>query len=238
VILFWHRNVVLRQRLRCSIAFFCGAAPVALYLILNELCFHTLMPVSGEAKQMRFHRSPSLTPFSLRTFSPPERYFLVFPCLLATIAGLIILLCCRGGVAVFAVTSHACLALLLFPFLFLATLSLLTDWPIFSWYGYPLVASGIGGTALLIAPESPLARRAARTLRWPALALLVLAWAAFAISGWRNAMRPDKVGYSLYLEAVDIKRSTAHIPVSAPWATAPVRLATCCTSRSFSWRPW
>jgi hypothetical protein len=181
---------------------------------------------------------PSLTPFSLRTFSPPERYFLVFPCLLATIAGLIILLCCPGWRGRLRGHVSCLLALLLFPFLFLATLSLLTDWPIFSWYGYPLVASGIGGAALLIAPESPFARRAARTLRWPALALLVLAWAAFAISGWRNAMRPDKVGYSLYLEAVDIKRSTAHIPVSTPWATAPVRLATYCTSRSFSWRTW
>jgi hypothetical protein len=31
-------------------------------------------------------------------------------------------------------------------------------------------------------------------------------WSAFGLSNWRNATRPDKVGYSIYLEAVDIAR--------------------------------
>jgi hypothetical protein len=31
-------------------------------------------------------------------------------------------------------------------------------------------------------------------------------WSIFGISRWRNATRPDKVGYSIYLEAVDIAR--------------------------------
>jgi hypothetical protein len=43
-------------------------------------------------------------------------------------------------------------------------------------------------------------------LRWPALALLVLVWVTFVASRWANARRPDKVGYSIYLEAVDIAR--------------------------------
>jgi hypothetical protein len=202
--LLWHRSVPWHQRLRCSIAYLCGALPVALYLALNEFWFHTLMPVSGEAKQMRFHRSPSWTLFSRHVFTPPERYFLVFPWLLATIAGLIILLCCpqwrgrlRGGVP-------CLLALLLFPFLFVAALSVLSDWPIWSWYAYPLVASGMGAAALLLAADSSFAARAVRALRWPALALLVVTWGIFFVSRWVNARRPDKVGYSIYLEAVDI----------------------------------
>jgi hypothetical protein len=52
--LLWHRDVVFRQRLRCSLAFLCGTAPVAFYLLLNKEWYHALMPVSGEAKQMRF----------------------------------------------------------------------------------------------------------------------------------------------------------------------------------------
>jgi hypothetical protein len=203
---FWHREVALRQRLRCAIAFLCGATPVALYLILNEFWFHTLMPVSGEAKQMRFHRWPSPMLFSRHTFSPPERYFLVFPWLLATIAGLLLLLCSPRWRARLRGRVSCLLALLLFPFLFITALSLLSDWPIWSWYAYPLVASGIGAAALLLASGAPIVQRAASALRWPVLAMLVLVWGVFALSGWRNATRPDKVGFSIYLEAVDIER--------------------------------
>jgi hypothetical protein len=203
---FFQREVALRERLRCSVAFLCGTAPVAFYLVLNQLWFHTLMPVSGEAKQMRFHRWPSAMLFSRRIFSPAERYFLVFPWLLATIAGLVILLCwpqwrerLRGRVPFL-------LALLLFPFIFAVALSVRSDWPTWSWYAYPLIASGIAAAALLLAAGSPLVQRTAWRLRWPAFALLVLAWAAFGIAGWRNARRSDKVGFSIYLEAVDIAR--------------------------------
>jgi hypothetical protein len=202
--LLWSRNVPSLQRLRCSAAFLCGAAPVALYLALNELWFHTLMPVSGEAKQMRFHHWPSLMMFSRHTFSPPERYFLVFPWLLATIASLIILLCCPQWRGRLRGSIPCLLALLLFPFLFVAALSVLSDWPIWSWYAYPLVASGMGASALLLAADSSLAERVVRALRWPALTLLVLVWFTFVVSRWDNARRSDKVGYSIYLEAVDI----------------------------------
>jgi hypothetical protein len=204
--LLWHSSVPLRQRLRCASAFLCGAVPVALYLILNEFWFHTLMPISGEAKQMRFHRSPSMMIFSRHTFSPPERYFLVFPWLLATIAGLVILLCCPRWRRRLGGRMPCLLALLLFPFFFVAALVVLSDWPIWSWYAYPLVASGMGAAALLFTASSPLIPRILRALRWPALALLLLVWAAFGINRWGNATRPDKVGYSIYLEAVDIAR--------------------------------
>jgi hypothetical protein len=198
------RSVPPRQRLLCSIAFLGGAMPVALYLLVNEFWFHALMPVSGEAKQMRFHRAPSLMMFSRHTFSPPERYFLVFPWLLATLAGLILLLFSRQWRSRLRGRLSCLLALLLFPFFFLAALSLLSDWPIWSWYAYPLVASGIGAAAVLLAADPSFVRHAVRVLRWPALALLVLVLVTFVASRWANARRPDKVGYSIYLEAVDI----------------------------------
>ncbi|HEX6496938.1 MAG TPA: hypothetical protein VF018_15710 [Acidobacteriaceae bacterium] len=203
--LLWSSGAPPRQRLRCAIAFLGGVMPVALYLVLNEHWFHTLMPVSGEAKQMRFHRWPSPMFFSRPAFSPPERLFLVFPCLLATIAGIVILVCCPERRSRVRGAIPCLLALLLFPLLFVVALSVLSDWPIWSWYAYPLVASGIGGAALLLASEPP-SPRIVHGLRWPALALLLLAWSAVGLSNWRNATRPDKVGYSIYLEAVDIAR--------------------------------
>lgn len=204
--LLWHRSVPLHHRLRCTIAFLCGTLPVALYLALNNVWFHTLMPVSGQAKQMRFHRSPSWMIFSTHVFTPPERLFLVFPCLLVTIASLIILLSSPQWRARLRGRVPCLLALLLFPFLFITALSVLTDWPMWSWYAYPLVASGMGSAVVLLAADSSFAGRAVRALRWPALALLVLIWGTFAVSRWRNATRPDKVGYSIYLAAVDIAR--------------------------------
>ena len=133
------------------------------------------MPVSGQAKQMRFHRWPSLMLFSRGTFSPAERYFFVFPWLLATVASLIVLLSLPQLRARLRSGVSCLLALLLFPFVFIIALSILNDWPTWSWYAYPLVASGIGAAAVLLAASSPIVLRASWKLRWAALALLVLA---------------------------------------------------------------
>ena len=61
--------VPLGQRIRCAVACLCGLSPSAAYLILNELWFGTLMPISGQSKQMRFHHWPSAA-LLLRTPSP------------------------------------------------------------------------------------------------------------------------------------------------------------------------
>jgi hypothetical protein len=202
-------DVSLSQRMRCALAFLGGASPVAAYLALNERWFHTLMPVSGQAKQMRFHHWPSTVLFNRNVFGLPQRFFVVYPLLLASVAGLVLLpiLCRRPALR----GRAACLlAALLFPFLYVATLSILTDWPIWPWYLYPLIGSGLGSAALVTAAiadwQDNSGQRLLTIVRWPAVALLLLVWIAFGLAQWRNSTRPDKLGFSAYLTAIDIAR--------------------------------
>jgi hypothetical protein len=197
-----------RLRLRCALSFLGGLLPVAAYLAWNQLAFHSLMPVSGRAKQMRFHHWPSGKAFSLALIGPPQRYAMVYPMLGLTLAGLALLLlrpALRRGERergrLFCLISF-----LLFPFLYYFLLSLLSDWPVWPWYGYPLLGSGLAGAALVseaIAAARP-AERLRKALTAAALTALVLLWTVYAAVQWRNAVRPQKLGYSMYLGARDI----------------------------------
>lgn len=209
-------DVSPRDRLRCAVTFLCGASPVAVYLILNKLWFHVWMPVSGHAKQMRFHHWPNLMMFSRGTFAPPQRYFLIYPLLAVTIAA-VVLLAARpslGRRPLLRGRIPPLVALLLFPFFFAITLSIVSDWPIWAWYGYPLIASGLGGLALLFTASAGTPERnprafhtaAWRLAHWVSVVLLGMVWIAYGVVQWRNATRPDKVGYSLYLQGLDIAR--------------------------------
>jgi hypothetical protein len=204
-----HAEVSVVRRLQCSLAYLCGASPVGVYLVLNKRWFGTPMPVSGQAKEMRFHHWPSSSLLHF-FFSPPQLYFMVYPLLLAIIAAIIALVAWHPVWQAALRGRIACVvALLVFPFLFLATLSMLSDWHLWAWYGYPLVVAGIGAATVLLASAGGLPAKAlgfSIKVRWTAWALLLLAWIAFGVSQWENATRSDKVGYSLYLEAVDIAR--------------------------------
>jgi hypothetical protein len=202
-------DVRLPQRLRCALAFLCGAFPVAVYLALNELWFHTPMPVSGQAKEMRFHHWPSMTLFDRHAFGLPQRLFVVYPLLLMSVAGLVLLAGARRRPAIRGRVG-CLLALLLFPFLYIGTLSLVSDWPIWPWYLYPLIGSGLAAMAVILASDSrqnaSSLPRSLRILCWPAVALLGVIWIAFSYAQVRNASRPDKLGFSAYLTAMDIAR--------------------------------
>jgi hypothetical protein len=202
-------EVSLSQRMRCALAFLCGASPVAIYLALNELWFHTLMPVSGQAKQMRYHHWPSTVLFSRNLFGAPQRFFVIYPLLLASVAGLVLLAILRRRPALRGRVASL-LALLLFPFLYVGSLSILSDWPIWPWYLYPLIGSGLGAAALVTAAVADGPGNSGQRLftmtRLPAVALLLVVWIALGLSQWRNSTRLDKLGFSIYLGAVDISK--------------------------------
>jgi hypothetical protein len=110
-----------------------GMIPLAVYLAINVFHFHTLLPVSGEAKQLRLsHQFSSRTFSSAYLLSIHEHRHLV-PALLAILGLLLPTLVMRQKP-----TSRriALLAMLLLPWQQLVALSFLSDWFIWSWYLY------------------------------------------------------------------------------------------------------
>lgn len=195
--------VLLRQRLRCAIAFLRGASPVAVYLILNKLWFGSFMPVSGQSKQLRFHHWPSSTLFLKSPLGPPQRIFVLYPLVCASVIGLLLLAWLWREPALR--NRRACLlALLLFPFLYVLTLSVLSDWPIWPWYLYPLIGSGLAAAALLAAAMNRRSATAFARLRWPAVVLLLAVWIVFCRAEWINSTRRNSLGFSNYLGGADI----------------------------------
>ncbi len=107
-----------------------GLLPVAGYLLGNHLVFHTWLPVSGSAKQLRLTYTPSLEPW--RVFFHP---------LAAGYACLLLL----AGCVFFRVKSRLSdmarvvfPSVLLFPFVYYGILCCLSDWTLWGWYMYPL----------------------------------------------------------------------------------------------------
>lgn len=109
-----------------------GLLPVALYVLSNHIYFDTWLPVSGMAKQLKTTWWPSAAPWkSLRLNQPGYlSVFLPIPVALA-----IFPLIRKSLTAVQRATFAASL---LFPFAYLALLSLRSDWPLWGWYLYCL----------------------------------------------------------------------------------------------------
>ena len=138
-------------RLKRSAIFTTAFTPFFLYLVINVRIFHSLLPVSGHAKQLKPLWPPSLVPVVSLVF-PIDRMKAVFvlPALLLLALGLVRLV--KLWPAQNQRTRPACCALLAFSFLHLATLCLLSDWPVWPWYFYSLTFSSVAALALLLRP--------------------------------------------------------------------------------------
>lgn len=108
-----------------------GLLPVVLYFVSNILIFGTLLPVSGQAKQLKTSLTPSPIPWGSAFHHPPSQLINFLPILLAIA---LVLLRSRRLTS----TERALyLPVLTFPFLYIALLSLLSDWQLWGWYLYP-----------------------------------------------------------------------------------------------------
>jgi hypothetical protein len=205
--------VPARARIRTAAAFVAGMLPVLLYLGINLWLFHTAMPVSGEAKELRRHHAMGAAPFRsalIRAWAP-EKYFLVWPVLLASLV-VLVLVAVRGPGRLERGHRALAAALIVFPYLHLCVLSMLSDWPIWPWYLYPFVGAGLGVALVLFSRAGGWEREMAR-VGTPVLATgFVLLAAIFAAVQWRNARRPDKLIFSMYFGAVDLRGFAANHP--------------------------
>jgi hypothetical protein len=107
-----------------------GLLPVVAYLLINHFEFHTWLPVSGMAKQLTTSHLPAAGPWH-SLFSKNALQLLSVAVILAAIAAFPFLYrqLTPEQQAVYLVA-------LVFPFVYLTSLSLLSDWPIWDWYFY------------------------------------------------------------------------------------------------------
>ncbi|SNT40370.1 hypothetical protein SAMN05421770_11186 [Granulicella rosea] len=155
---------------RLAAAAACGT-PVALYLASNVAFFHTLMPLSGQAKQMRLHGGFNRAAIdSLLHYLPGAlRGAIVLPAMLAILCALA-LLALRATRGLNNAQLAIALSLIAFPFLHILTLSYLSDWPLWGWYLYSVVLAMAGALALL----TKMGWQATRWMPAAALALMAL----------------------------------------------------------------
>ena len=107
-----------------------GLLPVLAYLCINHFHFHTWLAISGMAKQLRYSHSPSGAPWhSLFSKSPLQLLSVAFILAAVAVFPFVYRQFTEQQQAIYLVT-------LLFPFLYLTSLSLLSDWQIWDWYFY------------------------------------------------------------------------------------------------------
>ncbi len=145
-----HGELRRQLRPRSLAALALGLLPVFLYFASNLLLFHTLLPVSGAAKQLKTNLLPS-SPAWISAYDRPLSQLVNLLPILVAIA---LLLLHRKPSPTEALTrpSHTpaplslslsaldravFLPALAFPFLYIALLSCRSDWQLWGWYLYP-----------------------------------------------------------------------------------------------------
>ena len=144
-----------------------GLMPLVLYLAFNEVYFHTLLPVSGMAKQLKAGWSPSLNPWRIMNLNSPA-YLLVFlPIPFA-------LLVFPWAAKYLTRTQRVVYgAVLIFPLVYFSILSFRSDWPSWGWYLYSL-RTGECVSLLLFCSWPPLGKFLQGTLVTSALLCVFL----------------------------------------------------------------
>ena len=107
-----------------------GFLPLVFYFLLNHVIFHTWLPISGMAKEVRLTHRPSLEPW--RVFFHP---------LAASYAVILLsaLLLLRKVWSRLTPASRILFpSVILFPFIYYFILCCVSDWTLWGWYMYPL----------------------------------------------------------------------------------------------------
>jgi hypothetical protein len=108
-----------------------GLTPLILYFLSNRIWFHTWLPVSGMAKQLKFNHLPASPAFKSLYDKQPIQWLNILPVVLA------ILLLPAIYKRLTAMQQVLYPVVLLFPFIYLSVLSCLSDWRLWDWYFYP-----------------------------------------------------------------------------------------------------
>lgn len=123
-----------------------GLSPFLLYLVFNQVEFHTWLPISGMAKQLKVGYSPSLVPWKSLLRNKAYALVLVAVCLPLSFMPKIRSLLTPSQRVLFS-------SILAFPWIYVLILSLRSDWRLWAWYFYSLrIALCISFCMLLAIP--------------------------------------------------------------------------------------
>jgi hypothetical protein len=182
-----------------------GLLPVAAYFVFNRIEFGAFLPISGIAKNLKEGLIPSASTIKSLLAVRFVNVLLTWP---ACVMGILFLLHLLrrseendssdvGG-------RRVQLCVLLHPLLFYTVLSITSDWPIWTWYLYPLVP-----IAALLGPT--LLEEWKQLGSEIVLCGLTAATACFAMLILISLMRPNSTELLLYRQAMELQSfSKAH----------------------------
>ncbi len=206
------RTIPLASKVKAITGFFAGSLPVVAYLVMNFLLFHTLVPISSTAKQLRTTNMPTV--IGLRTAvlnNWPIPSQLGRPVAFGIFVAAIFLI--FGGRSRLAQRDQPLVwALLLFPFLQLGALSLLSDWPLWIWYLYPFLTAALGVFLILGT------RQETWWIKGSRFAPAIIALAAFLVAARsaahaiQVAIHPKDQQYEIYYASRDLQTFAATHP--------------------------
>ncbi len=157
---------------RKAVAVMGGMIPVAIYLAINVLHFHVLLPVSGEAKELRLSHGFNARAFSSAFDLSVHEHRHLIPAVLA-VAGLLMLPLVMRQKSVSR--RVALVAMLFLPWQQLASLSFLSDWFIWSWYLYTFNLAACATLCLVLSAAEVRYTRAVVTIVFVATLLVAMA---------------------------------------------------------------
>lgn len=204
-------GIALRQRIRSACAFVAALVPVGLYFLWNQFAFGSAMPFSGRAKQLRRHLAIDMHFYFLRRFPGKIVLLLLLPVLLTVVVA-VLMLALRGKGRLRGGHRALLAALLVFQPAYLLLVTLLSDWPVWTWYLYPTLGAGLAAGVIICASEVHLSAWP-RNLLTAVLALFYLTVACGdPVFAFRNAHRVEKPLFSAYLTGIDLDHFAASHP--------------------------
>jgi hypothetical protein len=174
-----------------------GLLPVAAYFIFNRLEFGAFLPISGIAKNLKETLIPSASTVKSLLAVRAVNVLLTWPACVMAILFLLHLLR-RTGESSDIGGRRVQLCVVLHPVLFYTVLSITSDWPIWTWYLYPLVP-----IAALLGPvlvEDWKALRGKTVVHG-----LTAATAGLAVLILLSLMRPNSTELLLYQQAMELQ---------------------------------
>jgi len=188
-----------RTALRSLLWFAVGLLPIAAYFAFNRIEFGAFLPISGIAKNLKEGLIPSASTARSLLAIRVVNILLTWPaCMIGILYFVHLLRRSDEGSSSDTGGRRVQLCVLLHPVLFYTVLSITSDWPIWTWYLYPLVPIG----ALL----GPVAIADWKRLRSKtAVHGLTAAVACIAVLTLISLVRPNATEVLLYQQAVELQ---------------------------------